>query len=223
MPVSGPRPAAPRPRGRRRRPSTYHHGDLARALAEESLLLLERQGAEAFSLREAATRCGVAVSAAYKHYASKAEVLHVVADAGFQALWERMEQLSADAVLGKGSVKAAEARLIAVGRAYILFAVERPHLFKLMFGPHGVRGGRGDTRVDAPAPKVSKALVAALQAVIDAHARLDVNVQDSKLFSWALVHGFSTMIVDGVWNAPNPATLERMIEEIGQAMVRTLR
>lgn len=207
----------------RRRPPTYHHGDLARALAEESMELLERLGVEAFSLREAAVRCGVAVSAAYKHYASKGEVLHALADRGFTALGEQMETLCAQAVQGRTGVKAAEARLIAAGRAYVLFAVRRPHLFKLMFGPHGLKGGRGDPRADAPSHHLSRILVDALQAVADAHAPSSVDVQESKLFSWSLVHGFSTMIVDGVWTAPSEAVLEHMIEAIGQAMVRTLR
>jgi hypothetical protein len=50
----------------------YHHGDLANALVREARLLVEANGPEAFSLREAATRCGVAVGSASKRAASTA-------------------------------------------------------------------------------------------------------------------------------------------------------
>src|SRR4051794_32040621 len=108
--------AAPRP---------YHHGDLANALARVSLELVEERGVEEFSLREAASRCGVAVSAAYKHFASKGVLLEAVADVGFAALADRMESRRRRATRGLEGTRRAEAALVELGRTYILFAIER--------------------------------------------------------------------------------------------------
>src|SRR5262245_8244390 len=138
-----PREASPvRRRGARPRASRpYHHGDLANALLSVSLELVEQRGVKGFSLRQAALRCGVAVSAAYKHYESKDALLRTVADRGFEALGDQMDQDMLDAAQGLSGTAAAEAALVALGRRYILFAIERPHLFRVMYGPYGSKGG----------------------------------------------------------------------------------
>ena len=46
----------------------YHHGDLKAQLIEQGLKLLDAQGYERFSLREAAKRCGVSQTAPYRHF-----------------------------------------------------------------------------------------------------------------------------------------------------------
>ncbi len=203
--------------------STYHHGDLADALLVVSLELIEQSGVEAFSLRDAAARCGVAVSAAYKHYESKGAILHAVADVGFAALGDRMQKeidLATPHLHGK---REAEERLVATGRAYVLFASERPNLFRLMYGSVGPKGGSGDERPDAPAHRLSRLLVRALEDVLAANGKRGAEVEKHKVIAWALVHGFSMMVVDGLWTKPGKKALDDMIAELGQAVLRSLR
>lgn len=203
--------------------SSYHHGDLAGALLVVSLELIEQSGVEAFSLRDAAARCGVAVSAAYKHYASKGAILGAVADVGFEALGDRMEREIELATPNLHGRREAEARLVATGRAYVLFASERPNLFRLMYGSQGPKGGSGDKRPDAPARRLSRLLVQALEDVLAANGKRGAEVETHKVIAWAIVHGFSMMVVDGLWKKPGKKALDDMIAELGQAVVRSLR
>ena len=202
---------------------TYHHGDLANALAAVSLELVEQHGHEDFSLREAATRCGVAVSSAYKHYASKGELLHAVADLGFQQLADLMERRVRAATRGLEGTRKPETRLFELGRQYILFAAARPNLFRLMYGPSGPKGGANDPRPEAPARRLSALLLGALAEVRKAYQRESTTLEASMVVAWSIVHGFAMMVIDGVWTPRGKSALEAMITELGQATLRSLR
>jgi len=201
---------------------TYHHGDLASALVDVTLRLVEVGGTESFSLRDAAGRCGVAVSAAYKHYASKGVLLEAVADRGFLALSDQMSATVERATGGLAGLAKAEACLVALGRAYIEFANVNRNLFRLMFGP-ALKGGRGDPRPNAPSHRPSVLLLTALEDVADLRGVSGENLESSKLFAWSAVHGFSTLLVDAIWEAPAEPALDRMIADLGAAVLRSLK
>ncbi|MFZ1500903.1 MAG: helix-turn-helix domain-containing protein, partial [Giesbergeria sp.] len=55
--------------------STYRHGDLRRALLEAGIALARDGGPTAVVLREATRRAGVAPNAAYRHFASREDLL----------------------------------------------------------------------------------------------------------------------------------------------------
>ena len=61
-----------------RKRSTYRHGDLQRALLEAGIALAQAGGPEAVVLREATRRAGVVPNAAYRHFASRMELLRAV-------------------------------------------------------------------------------------------------------------------------------------------------
>lgn len=200
----------------------YHHGDLANALVREARQLVEANGPEAFSLREAAGRCGVAVSSAYKHYASKGELLVALAEQGFRELADAIERRVKRATRGRAGVEEAEARLVEMGRTYILFAIEHPHLFRLMYGRHDAEVDRAQLR-SAEGRRVSVLLVGALRDVLRAYGRPDADVDASRVIAWAGVHGFSMMVLDGLWQVPGRRALEAMIAALGQSVLRALR
>ena len=126
-----------------RRPTTragigkksYHHGDLPAALKQAAVLLIARHGVEGFSLREAALAVGVSPSAAYRHFEDKAALLGVIAQDAFREMGERF-QSAMGSVRGSGG-RAARARFMAQGHAYVGFALEQPERFAVMFGPYG--------------------------------------------------------------------------------------
>jgi AcrR family transcriptional regulator len=201
----------------------YHHGDLANALVREARILVEEHGAEAFSLREAASRCGVAVSSAYKHYGSKGELLVALAELGFGELADLIDRRVRRATRGLAGVKEAEARLVEMGRTYILFAIEHPHLFRLMYGRHeGAVEDRAQLR-SAQARRVSKALVGGVRDVLEAYGHPGADVDASRVIAWAGVHGFSMMVLDGLWPVASKRALDAMIAELGQSVLRALR
>src|SRR6267143_501148 len=66
--------------------STYRHGDLRRALLEAGVELARDGGPDAVVLREATRRAGVVPNAAYRHSASRHDLLRAVRSAALSAL-----------------------------------------------------------------------------------------------------------------------------------------
>ena len=79
------------PRTARGRARTYRHGDLRRALLDAGIALARDGGPDAVVLREATRRAGVVPNAAYRHFASREELLQAVRAAALSALAVAME------------------------------------------------------------------------------------------------------------------------------------
>lgn len=165
----------------------YHHGNLAEALSDVALRLVRARGAAGFSLREAAREVGVDVAAVYRHYADKDALLRAVARAGFDLMGARMDVELAGATGGA-------ARLRAVGRGYVAFAVAEPELFRLMFGPLGAGGAHGGPPRETSTPYTR--LLDALD-LLSAEGAVAVPVGVAADAAWSIVHGFSVLVVDG--------------------------
>src|SRR6185503_924860 len=83
-------PALPsKPQGAAR--STYRHGDLRRALLEAGIELARAGGPDAVVLREATRRAGVVPNAAYRHFASREDLLAAVRSAALASVALAME------------------------------------------------------------------------------------------------------------------------------------
>lgn len=169
---------------------TYHHGALAEAMVEQALLDVRRRGADHVSLRGIAQSLDVSPSAAYNHFADKEDLLRSVRSCGFATLDERMARALA---AHRGSTQeSAIARFRALGRAYVMFAIEERHLFDLTFSPsHGEIPE--DPHSTGPYQKLTAALdelegMGLLRAGI--RPGLDVTI-------WASTHGMATLIVEG--------------------------
>jgi AcrR family transcriptional regulator len=104
----------------------YHHGDLRRALIEAGRGLLEREGIAALSLRAVAREAGVSAAAPYHHFKDRAALLAAIAHEGNAAMHAEMRAAFDGAQPGKP-------RVVAVGVAYVGFAVANPALYRLMF------------------------------------------------------------------------------------------
>src|SRR5438552_17146029 len=86
--------------GDRRRRAGYHHGNLRRALLDAALALVEREGADALTLRAAARRAGVSQAPPYRHFRDKEALLGAVAEEGFRAVTEAVLEAAAAALGG---------------------------------------------------------------------------------------------------------------------------
>lgn len=170
-------------------PGRFHHRDLRRALLLGAAQLLEREGPLGVGLRATARLAGVSQTAPYRHFADKRALLSALAAQGFAELGERM----ASAARRQRDPAAA---LAAIGEAYIQHAAERPHLFRLMFGPQVADKAR--------CPDVREAGGRAFQVLVDAivlaqraGAVRRGDPADLALFHWATVHGAASLLVDG--------------------------
>src|SRR5271166_3471101 len=85
--------------------------------------ILDEAGPDVVGLRETARRVGVSATAAYRHFASREDLLASVAADGFRELAAAMETGATESDPLHG-----------VGLAYVDFALQNRGLFNLMFG-----------------------------------------------------------------------------------------
>jgi AcrR family transcriptional regulator len=154
------------------------------------MAVLEREGLDGLTLRAVAREAGVSHAAPYHHFTSRDELVEAVAEAGFGELRafvvRHLQTTPHD--------PAAMLQEAAVG--YVLFAVERPDLYRLMFG--AALQGRNPT----------DALVAASAGAYDlihggiaaAFAGRPADPERVALLArtcWAIAHGVATLTIDG--------------------------
>jgi AcrR family transcriptional regulator len=170
---------------RGKRGTTYHHGDLRDALVRAARTILEKQGLAALSLRGAARAAGVSPAAPYHHFTDKHALLDAVAVQGFDALTAAMDKLMA-------KQKDPSARLDASGVGYVVFALENPALFRLMFSGDGQQSS-----ASVPLIEARDRAYGVLQAGVAKTSPDGVADPFVCLRLWALVHGIATLILDG--------------------------
>jgi AcrR family transcriptional regulator len=197
------RAAAPR----RRR--TYHHGDLRRALVEAALALITEGDVGAVSLREVARRAGVTAAAPYHHFRDKEALLAALAEEGFRALNIRMEEAEAEC-----TDASPRARLAALARSYVRFAIEHPAHYRVMFRPEW-------SDLEAYASLHVEG-TRAYQRVLDwaATARGPHGKDDAEtlaLTTWAWVHGLASL-----WNE-GPLRMKTGAESVELVLERSTR
>ncbi|WP_224241163.1 TetR/AcrR family transcriptional regulator [Hyalangium gracile] len=168
----------------------YHHGDLRRALIEASLALISEEGFSALTLREVARRAGVTHAAPYRHFADKEALLAAVAEEGFRAMAAQMRERMAR------ESDPAE-RLVACGVAYVLFAVQHPSHFRVMFGPHFARPARHEG-LESEGGNAFGLLVQCLTQGQQAGVLRPGDTLSMALGAWSIVHGLSSLLVDRV-------------------------
>src|ERR1700716_2543720 len=113
--------------------TTYRHGDLRRALLDAGIQLARDGGPDAVVLREATRQAGVVPNAAYRHFASRQELLQAVRAAALSALAVAMETELARLSRGRRTSDFTRASLQAVGAGYLRFAQAEPGLFHTAF------------------------------------------------------------------------------------------
>lgn len=170
----------------RKRPKTYHHGDLREALIAAAIALLEEKGLPGFTLRQCARRAGVSHAAPAHHFATADDLLAEIAARGFDRFVAALGK-AADAADGSPL-----ARLEAMGRAYVAFALANPAVYGVMF-----RLGSGSLR----SPHLKTASSAAWQQLCDSVTAVLGKKRENEVIAkaaavWALVHGTATLMLD---------------------------
>lgn len=183
----------------RKRTKAYHHGDLREALVAAALALLEEKGLPGFTLRQCARRAGVSHAAPAHHFPTLDDLLAEIAARGFERFVATLDKAADQA--NESSL----ARLEAMGRAYVAFALANPAVYGLMF-----RQGAGSLA----SPHLKAAATAAWQQLCDGvSAVLGQKRQDETIAKasavWALVHGTATLLLDrklptGVFDRTDP-------------------
>jgi AcrR family transcriptional regulator len=97
----------------------------ARKIAAAARRLLDKEGAEAVTMRRVAKAVGITPMAVYRHYRDRAGLLNALADEGFDEL---AAQLASKRFSGD-----VEKRLKKMAEIFLDHALRNPRLFELMF------------------------------------------------------------------------------------------
>jgi AcrR family transcriptional regulator len=193
---------------RAKRKADYHHGNLRRALIDAAVSAIAKHGVDALNLRQLAARAGVTPGAPYHHFTDREELLAAIAEEGFG-------RLGAELIAGRDAAgDEASARLEALGRAYINFAISCPGYFRVMF--HGVGKSSGPS---APGLRAFHLLRDAVLACQEAGTAPAGDPSALVLTAWSAVHGFATLWVDGAlpFEGMRP---QQMAPELGRLLAR---
>jgi AcrR family transcriptional regulator len=204
-----------RPRGARKGPDRYHHGDLPRALVREAVHTIQRRGVEALTLRSVGDRLGVSRTALYRHFDSKQALLASVAGEGFRTLRQELDEAWTAAGRGRAGFEA-------MGRAYVRFALRHPSHYRVMFGGHLDPTHRqaiaDDQRADGRDAKDAFGVL--VQAIVEQQQLGIVRPDDPQtlaMYIWSVVHGVSMLAIDRLLESP------REIEELTGFAIERIR
>jgi AcrR family transcriptional regulator len=196
--------------------STYRHGDLRRALIEAGVELARDGGPDAVVLREATRRAGVVPNAAYRHFASRDELLTAVRSAALSSVAQAMEEELAARPGKRRRADMARSGLRAIGAGYLRFAQRETGLFRTAFaappaewGAHEGAYGKGPSGLD-PFELLSRAL----DDMVEAGA-LDVERRaGAEYLAWSAVHGFALLLIEGPLQGLARARIEPLAERL---------
>jgi AcrR family transcriptional regulator len=192
-------------------PKPYHHGDLKSAVLAAAEKILETEGVDALTLRAVARMVGVSHTAPKNHFGDLEGLFSELAAVGYRrfgaALSRAMESAGADP----------RRRLKAMGLVYVAFARAYPNLFLLMY--------RSD-RLDMNSPNLRDAIDETRQSLKNATTSVAPAVPLAPLqlaaratASWALVHGFAMLLLDGrlrytLASLPGGADADTLLEAV---------
>ena len=187
--------------------AVYHHGDLRAALVRAAMDLLEEGGEAELSLRAVARRAGVSAAAPYRHYDDREALVSAVAAVGYRELAERLAAAHPS--------PSTPDELASAAVAYVQFALERPALFRIMFGQPCDRDS--DERVAA---------TAAVSLYVRGIVERTFPHADSEALAtavWALVHGLAFLHLDGKLDAADPSVVAHRVNAAIQALLTATR
>ena len=110
--------------------------------------LLDEHGPDALQTRKVAGAAGTSTMAVYTHFGGMQALIAEVAEEGLRQF---------DAALTVPQTADPVADLFAIGAAYRRYAIERPHMYRLMFGSTSAHG------INAPARNVLTLTVAEIE------------------------------------------------------------
>ena len=182
--------AAPRAAGASE-DTPYHHGALRDALLTAAETVLERDGLGGLTLRAVAREAGVSHAAPTHHFGDLTGLVSELAAIGYRRFSMAMAAAGAAATVPteKG---------LASAKAYVRYARAHPGMYGLMFR---------NERLDMTRPSLreaAEASFAAFAGAIGAYRQQQISTETLTLqqagaltLAWSLVHGFTTLLLDG--------------------------
>lgn len=194
----------------------YHHGDLRQALIGAAFRALRTTRPQDVSLRALGRELRVSPRAPYRHFETKEELLAAVAVEGFRMAEEatrvRLTAAGDDPV----------ARVRAVAEAYVLFAVDHPEAFRVMYAPYSTVQENAAELTRARGSGLEAAL-AILEEAQRAGRLREGDPMPLALFLWSAAHGLATLLTEGqLTRFDRPASPERVAQLVSSLMLEGL-
>lgn len=175
--------------------------------------LHDKHGLPGLSIRRVSSRVGLTPMAVYRHFADKDALLDALVAEGF-AEWETYVAKAADA-------PTPEARIRAVLRAYVAFALDRPRRFELMFLVPRRRVPTAPASLQTtPSPAFTR-IIAAVHEAMQTGIIADDDPAQVLLFTWSVVHGLVALHFSGRFGFDD-AVLWPMVDQQIDRLMRLL-
>jgi AcrR family transcriptional regulator len=160
------------------------------------------------TLRALAQDLGCSRTTPYRYFKDKDHILWAVRAEGFLLLAEAQEAAA-------GAERAAQRRLLAVGRAYLRFAAEEPDYYRLMFEvPEKSSPGPSGEQL-AVVQRSQRPLYDAVKAAADA-GLLEGSPTTVTHLLWAALHGVASL------HLADKLTSGRTFEQLAEEMLKLL-
>jgi AcrR family transcriptional regulator len=168
----------------------YHHGDLRDALLKAAETVLERDGLAGLTLRAVAREAGVSHAAPTHHFGDLTGLVSELAAIGYRRFGTAM-------AAARGAATPMEKGL-ASAKAYVRYARAHPAMYGLMFRTERLDMTRPSLR------EAAEASFAGFAGAIGAERQEQISPETLTLqqagaltLAWSLVHGFTTLLLDG--------------------------
>ena len=188
--------------------SSYHHGNLKEALLQTASRLINNGNRDKLTIRHLAEQCHVSASAAYRHFASKDDIIKTIAAQGFEQFTDfinhRVQHL-------RNPVD----RLHQHGIAYVQFALDNPHLFRLLFSSI-LTSDKKSKRLKIASQTNYELLIDTIEDGI----KQKLLTGESKtliLATWSMVHGLATLLINQATEI-TAADQQRVISQVTRTL-----
>ena len=202
-----------------KRRRAYHHGNLRQALIDATLELVEEQGPENVSVREAARRAGVSPGAPFRHFADRTALMTAVAEEATRRLVAEIDA-ALEAARDEGPLE----RFRAMGDAYLRWATRNPTHFAVVSQRRLIDYEGSPTL--APDNDGLQARMNELLREAERQGELRSNdLRRIQIASRALVYGLARMQTDGHFPSWHVASeeAEPMMHDVLRLFLRGLR
>jgi AcrR family transcriptional regulator len=183
--------------------TSYHHGDLRQSLIECACDKLREDSADHLSLRALARQAGVSQTAPYRHFETKNALFAAVATYGLSLMTDHLQE-ARDAYLAharegvnegasENAEEIIEGAVVAVGLAYVEWALANPEKYQLFFDSTLVDYGAHEDLHEAGCD-CFEVLLELIRDGIRQGIFLNQAAEELAATLWASVHGLASLL-----------------------------
>ncbi|MDD4868731.1 MAG: TetR/AcrR family transcriptional regulator [Mycobacterium sp.] len=195
-------------------------------MLDAAVALLDAQGPDALQTRKVAAAAGTSTMAVYTYFGGMRGLIAEVAEEGLRQF---------DAALTLPQTEDPVADLLAVGAAYRRYAIERPHIYRLMFGStsaHGINAPTGNVlaltvaEVEDHVPGFVHVVRAVRRSIHAGRITVCCQEDDQTVVAtaaqfWSQVHGFVMLELAGFYG-DDGAAVDRVLDAMSANLLVAL-